>query len=372
MEAKATVLSRVCQNALIGMAVSEGLLEEDAQKTDGFLASRMKVPVPDWIREQVLEQLVFAPKIVHIGGEHAAPWLRGRLIDEGLIDFTPGLERAVALESLSLRIIAGMLASEGFAELAQDPMASIEAFNRAERARIEFKERTGKELPKFGPPSSADSSGLDMGRKFFQKNDYTQQEYEEAAPIRKQRKQNAPVRDCITEYELLSTIASEQNALLRTPVLPKAADPSIASLLSPEVSLPAAVRLFRIAVTGLGKLPFRNTLTETLTLARDPATIALRQNIEEWLIAFSNTNEQDLQMISRDIATASEALSRLGHWRVVAAFCTWIALPVGIAEAFLQLPPVLSSSISVVGMAAESRKLLTEKKCRWVRFGNDI
>src|SRR5262245_30452965 len=72
-------------NALLAMAAEEGLIVPGPNETDGIFNSVACHPVPDWMRRQVLEQVVLTPTVL-TRKDFSWGHLAGQLLDEGHLE----------------------------------------------------------------------------------------------------------------------------------------------------------------------------------------------------------------------------------------------------------------------------------------------
>lgn len=362
MSLSGAILDRYSQEALMSLAASEGLMESRKQ-TDGVFERIAGTRADPLVRATLLEQIVLTPKIA-FGNCHEFLWtaLSGPLIDDGVITNLSSEEKNDEIESLSLEVLAGMLLAAGHPMSIEEIQRRATAAQDAFREQTEFSNRTGKE-----PPSEIGR----MIREFLDvPEEYTNAEYEA------QRRRNEiysafrPVGEAVKEFQRTSYLASKHGLTLRTPVLSANTDHM---LLNPRFSLPPdsdQFVLFRVVATGLGKLTYRPTLRDSIKLAKDPATAALRDFLTAWKNELANTDIDAALKLQSEIKRATDALAKLQTVNNVGTITTWLSVPISAVEFMFGLPPVLGVSVGLVGKGASATSTFVSRKHRWAMFGN--
>ncbi len=108
------VLDNASINGLLKMAADEGLLFDQEEKSDKMLASlRRHFFLPEWQRQQVLEQVVLNTKIQAMRNT-PFDWLYGELVDVSLLQNAERKpESTEEGRQISFELIEGMLRAEG-------------------------------------------------------------------------------------------------------------------------------------------------------------------------------------------------------------------------------------------------------------------
>lgn len=369
MTTNAAVIDRYSMEAYVGMAYAEGMLFSSKQ-TDGVFEKICQKKTDYRICQQLLEQIVLTPTLAF----HNCPdflWdaFDGYLIDEGcLISLNdPEPEIPDQVESLSLDIIAGLIRAAGcnippsqFGPLADAALAALEE-------EEEYIRKTGKEAPNLMSKQFIDifnKANLQIPHK------YSDDEYE-AQRLRNERYTAfKPVGDALSEYLSVVKSAETHNMLVKTPQFP---DAGLNQLTNPQFvkgDQSEELILFRIVAEHLGKTTYRPTITGSLQLAKDPATVALREQLQLWRNELPKGNEQQLKAIQKDILHAQKSLSRLSGIQTIGTITTWLGVPVGIAELILSLPPVLGYTAIIVGKISSAETMDVMHQYKWAMFGN--
>jgi hypothetical protein len=356
------------RDAILQMAVDEGMLNE-LPRGDYYLRSRFRSGVPSWLKEQALEQLVLTPRIVAFDpGYGTIDNFEGSLIDEGVVgQVTRSTEPIIGSHPIPREVLLGMLAARGQPLTEQQVVARVDALKIAVAEQEGFETRTGKT-----PPTSwgrvvvqgLRKAGIDVP------SEYTDAEYEEQARRDQIYSEVQLVVDCITEYHRIVDASSTSRALIRAPLMAATGGFVPAKLGGPNEAGGDSLVLLRVVAAELGRLTFRPTLRETLRLARDPATKALRDRIAAWLTAISTGHLDDLAPIRKEVAKAALALERANSAGQVSNVATWISLPATIADALLNLPGVLSGAATGAGVTALTTQAVLRRTYRWAMFGS--
>lgn len=362
MSLQGVILDRYSQNAFMSLAASEDLL--DSQKeTDGVFERIVRTKTNDLVRTTLLEQIVLTPKITFANCQDFV-WtsLSGPLIDDGVITNVSTDGKNDEIESLSLEVLAGMFLAAGHPMSIDEIQRRATANQDALREEAEFTDRTGKVRP----------SQIDQitRRAFRVPDEYTNEECE--AQRRRNETYGAfrPVVDAVEEFQRTSFLASKHNLVLRTPVLSPNTDQTF---LKPGFSLPSESDpfvLFRVVANSLGKLTYRSTLGDSIKLANDPATVALRECLMAWKTELENTDVDAALKIQTEIKHATAALSKLQPVNIVGTITTWLSVPISAVEFMHGLPPILGVSVGLVGKGASAYGGVVSRKYRWAMFGN--
>jgi hypothetical protein len=363
------VIDRHSMEAFMMMAHVEGLLNTD-RETDGVFERICKTPVDYRIRQQLLEQLVLTPTLAF----NRCPdflWdaLDGELKTEGnIINLDdPKTELSPQAESLSLDIIAGLVRAAGHDIPTSEFGPRADAAEAAAKEEDEYVRQSGKEAPSMVSKQLIDIlNKINLGIP----HDYTEEEYEAQRRRNEKYKAFAPIGAAIAEYLAVAQLAAKHDMLLKTPQFSEAGQ---TQLINPNFVAGAAsdeLVLFRVVATQLGKITFRPTIKGSLALARDPATIALREQLQLWQTELPSGDEAQLKAIQKEIDQANRAMSRLSGVETVGTITTWLSVPVAIAELVMALPPVLGISIGVVGKVSSASAMAITRKYKWAMFGN--
>lgn len=360
------VIDRHSSEAFMAMAHSEGLLNT-SKETDGVFERLCRIPVDYRIRQQLLEQLVLTPTLAFTNCADLL-WeaLDGELKTEGnIINLDdPKVELSPQAQTLSLDIIAGLVRAAGHDIPISEFGPRADAVKAALDEEEEYVRQSGKKAPSLFSKQLIDI--LDLGNP----HEYTDEEYEAQRKRNDKYKAFAPIGRAVEEYLAVAQLAAKHDMLIKTPQFPEAGQ---AQIINPNFVSDAAsdeLVLFRIVATRLGKITFRPTIKGSLELARDPATIALREQLQLWQTELPSGDEAQLKAIQKEINKANTAISRLSGVETIGTITTWLSVPVAFVELLMSLPPVLGISVGAVGKVSSASALAITRKYKWAMFGN--
>jgi hypothetical protein len=118
-----------------------------------------------------------------------------------------------------------------------------------------------------------------------------------------------------------------------------------------------------------GALPRIRDIGHALALRRDPHLGSLREMLVEFNTAAQNGDVSSLALARREVARAKRALARREKWQRALDWVTYLALPVGIAEALVGAPPIAGTSLSVLGATGAATVSRAKLRNRWALFG---
>ena len=353
----------------MAMAAEEKLLYAKAQ-TDGVFEHICKRPIDYRIKQQLLEQVVLTPTIALTRCRDFL-WdaLAGELKEEGhVVNLNdPLTEPPAQVEALSLDIIAGLVRAAGHDIPVSEYGPRADAAQRALQEAEEYTKQTGKE-----PPSLFSKQIIDALNKANLQipHEYSEEEYEAQRKRNEKYSAFAPLGKAVDEYISVAQLASKHHMLVKTPHF---AECGQKQLMNPKfIGGPSSneLVLFRIVATELGKTTFRPTIKGCLELARDPATVALRNQLSAWQTELAAGGESTLRSIQSEIKKANTALSKLSGVQTIGTLTTWLSVPVTSVELMLSLPPVLGISVGVVGKVSSGASLAISRKYKWAMYGN--
>jgi hypothetical protein len=199
--------------------------------------------------------------------------------------------------------------------------------------------------------------------------DFTEEELHAQETRHRIYQDASPILECMTEYLDLAVIAHTQNTLLTTPV-EATADTVLTPPPIPAEGAAPEIALVRIVARDLGKLSFRPTLRESLALARNPATVALREQLPVWLDELAAGNIGRAELVQREIAQATRALKIAAVGSAVSNLTTWAGLPLLALDSLVGLPASLGLAVSIIGTGGLAASEGIKHQYRWVTFGN--
>lgn len=366
---KKVVIDSVLTDTLLALAVQEGLLEEDDQKTDMYLRRYERYPLNARLKEVVLEQVVLTPQIIttkHMPLEHFS----GELVERGgIINVDPPEDNLFEFGSFSKPIIDAMLRSRNHIIPEEDFVRKVNKANEAFKEQAAYTKRTGKEPPNLAARELRDFLSRTMGFS-FEEDEYTSDEYAEQEIRKRAIEEARPILECTREYLEIITVASKENALIRIPLASYPVEHSVEPLFTIESKENQDIALFRVVATELGKLTFRATLEESLRLADQSNTEALREQLAKWKQSLQRGEIDNLGTIQKEVKEATSELAKLSSTKNVGKITVLLSLPVSALEMLTGLPPALGLTLNLIGLASQQRRDETESALKWAMFGN--
>lgn len=370
---KEVILDKAATYALLNIALEEGLIEEDNYRTDGFLSSpRIRKP-PDWLKRQLLEQAVLTPKFKTFTFLPKAG-LYGRLIEEGLLEVIPVPEEVNTIfEKIPSDVISGMLAGLGI-EIPQDEYISrILSAREALQEANEFERKHGKPLPSAWTHLASSIARFASGERFDLQgvpDGYTKEDVEMEKRHSQIFERVRPITDCLAEYSnMLSASKKEQN-IIKTPFHEPSEQNVDNNLFTTKSTASREVALFRLVATRLGKLTYRTTLNESLSLSEESATKSLREHIPLWLKSISEQDIQAANLIQAEIMSASRAMESVSRWDIGSQILGFFSIPVSLLEFFLNLPPIPGIALELISRGIDADNEIIEESVQWISYGN--
>ncbi|WP_460968154.1 hypothetical protein [Spirosoma migulaei] len=342
------------------MAFEEGLLEVNRLDTDGVFDRFKNKTVPIDLKILCLEQISITPSIM-LYNIPLFEKLKGNLIDNNYItNNSDQVDHGIKFEQFPMSFVVGMLESKGMKITEQDGFKAIEELKKINIDQEKYINKIGKE-----PPSTASYMVDEVMKLVNWKNftpSYTIEEKKKFDRINKRYKKIRPIINTITEFIKIAALAEKYNALLKVPVA--TSNYSIGNQYMNEVAI------IRIASKELGRFHYRPTIKDTLKLSNEPASIAFREILAEWSEAIIKGDIGDIIFFQNEIKRANSALDKLNQNYLMNTVFTYLSIPVSALEYYLQLPPIISSSIAVIGTTAQIENKIVTNKYNWAMFNS--
>lgn len=354
------VLDSVSIKSLLRMAGAEGLLFDCDDVGDRLLytAERYGAPIPEWHRQQILEQLVLNTR-VHSTQRVPFDWLKGDFLDMGLLCNTEATvdTRFDDAISMSPDIIEGMLLTRG----ADPDLANYDQVFEAEMepllAKVEdYESEHGTEF---------NHTSLIL-RGAVNRDFRTSPEFKLAQDWNAVQKKLRPAVSVIEEFMSMSQVAKANGLGLKTPIHQQTAN--LLNLSQKEAD--DSTQVFRIVTKALGRIPVCDTLRDTIALSRAPATRALREMIDEWLTSLPSGEANRTQKIQAEIKKASDGLIAAQNLKVAGYISGVIAIPISAVGLVNPLLSAIGFGLGCVAVICEERGTVKQNSVKWVGFGS--
>jgi hypothetical protein len=117
-----------------------------------------------------------------------------------------------------------------------------------------------------------------------------------------------------------------------------------------------------------GSPPRIRDLRHALALRRDPNLLSLREMLVEFHKAVQGGEVDAMARARHEVAQAKRAMTRRRGWQPWLDWVTYLALPVGVAEALIGAPPVAGLSLASIGATGTKASSRTKLRHGWVLF----
>lgn len=117
-----------------------------------------------------------------------------------------------------------------------------------------------------------------------------------------------------------------------------------------------------------GVLPRIRDIRHAVVLRRDPNLRSLREMLVEFHRSIQAGDADALESARREVRRAKRAMARRQTWQQGLDLVTYLAVPVGIAEALTGLPPIAGTSLSVLGATGAAIVSHGKRRQGWVLF----
>lgn len=354
-----TILDRASINSLLKMAGEEGLLKDRLDRGDKLLYSLTQRTLPEWHRQQILEQVILNSKLY---SKEKIPfdWLEGDFLDLDLIQCFESQQTLYdEILDISPELLEGILLANGI-------KPDFIKFKSLFKKGLEISDKIEKykqihSISEFNKISIFVCGMIDSKYR-------NSQEYKLAEELNKINIEIGPIIRVIEEIIELSQYARDNEFQLKIPVYKQSAN--LINLSDQSYNDYEAIKVFRITTQKLGVIPFCSTLRQSLKLANDPATIALRNQIENWLVSLKDGIADKSIFIQNKIQKANDRLLKSYKLKTAGFFSGIIAIPVsavGILNPFLG---ALGLSLSCIAVIFERTAKKIENNVKWIGFGS--
>jgi hypothetical protein len=353
------IIEPSASGALLALAYREGLLVESNDNDDCLktLASRN---YPDWLTTQALEQVVLFDQL-HLTSQ--IPWrgIHGELIEAGpFVSVDEPSKPEGEVQEIDPAIVNGILKARGISPTLFEDPSILEGVDTAFRRLNEWEKKYGEE-----PPSPI----AVVVKRIFAKESNLDPKYVELEEIRRPLQAFQPIASAIQEYLEVVATAQERAAFVMTPTYESGSQqlfqPRITAL---ESNAPTV--LLRLTSAKLGVLPFGQSLKETLQLARDPATIALRVKIQEWTDSLTEDSGEDTERIQKEISHSLSILKKAKIGAHASNITTYLGIPLALLSPVFAFVAAMGWICTIAGTVGLVTSHATTKKYEWASFGS--
>lgn len=128
--------------------------------------------------------------------------------------------------------------------------------------------------------------------------------------------------------------------------------------------------LLRLTSAKLGALPFGQTLEKTLTLASNPATLALRVKIQEWTDSLTEDSGSDTERIQNEIAHALSILRKTSIGSFASNITTYLGVPLALLSPVCKFAAAMGWACTIAGTVGLSVSHAAANRYQWAAFGS--
>lgn len=355
-----TVLDSSSVLGLLQMATDESLLRDIPGNDDKFLGSLQARPLPDWRRQQILEQIIINSRIYTLQN---LPFdrIEGEFLDMNLLNVAKGgTKHDEEVKSISPELIEGMLRGKGYDKTYDEWLTIFNSSNAVLKEVTEYEARH----PDTNLDNPIKAFTLGMVDREYQDSE----EYKLSMKWNQASNMAAPLMSAFEEFVSLSNYATSNSRYLRTPIYNLS--PNLFNLKPESPNDNEAVYVFRIVTEQLGTFPVCSSLRQALKLANSPDAKALRDKMDEWLRSLQNDSADLTTKIQKDIQKATKSIHKANTVAIAGTVSGYISLPVSAIGIVNPLLGAVGLALTVVAMIADNHSKTLRNSVRWVGFGS--
>jgi len=365
---QSVVFDEPLARAFLTLARQEKLIEDQPHLTDFWLESFTRDEPSAASKRVVLEQITMTPTVIW---PYWIPktGIHGQLVEEQIL-VAPAAARSVppVTQRMSVEWVVEMLSARGMNMTVEEVMRLSDLVMTASRACQRIEDARGQTFP-----TKMDRVLREVFARHQKVNWQPFSDEDMKAQFNLETALDAwgPVRRCIETFALTVATADDSDALVRVP-FSLAAGAEGGRFAEADAYERGNHALLAVVSDELGRIPFRPTLRDTLKLAKDPATAALREQLAVWKATLEATDDRGLPSIRSEVAAALRSLQRATMFSKVGRWMTLLSVPVGSLGFFLSgVPGTLPGfAVSVAGALAQESAQGLQRAYRWAMFGN--
>jgi hypothetical protein len=118
-----------------------------------------------------------------------------------------------------------------------------------------------------------------------------------------------------------------------------------------------------------GFWPRIESIKDALALRRDPRLRNVRTQLALLHSGLATGDRDAIAEARREIRQARQRLQRRASWDRALRWVAYLSVPVGVAEVLSGTPPLIGTSIAVIGAAGTAKSRKVERDNEWVLFG---
>jgi hypothetical protein len=377
MNTDRVLFGRRSTSALFSLAAQEGLLEEGVggPDTDGVFESYRSARVPGWLQRQISQQVILYPYVISAREDPGV--FAGELLEERVLQFssprpTSNAEHAAVLEGndtlavVATEAVLGLLAAAGTDMTAAELMAAVSFAEKEDSDLAHCLKKLGIQV------DSVLGNQLSVVTQLL----FKEKTSETAGLLKRRAELERVAMPILAAFgELEDTILQAQAQGVDSIFLPHRSigEPEIHA---PSASLPVSLEppeavLLRVVTERLGRLPYRSSLRDSITLARSSAATDLRGLLHQWAAELPNGATQQLTLIEHETVKAMRALAAAKEAAFGSKLITYIGGAAVVLSAITQIPPEVGIATAIVGLGSQFIADSIQKRYNWAAFGNN-
>ncbi len=354
-----TAIDRIHTDALLYLALTEKLIEIDRSNSDHLDERLLRYCKPStMLRQSILSQIVFSPRLVTATRSVNKDWIRGHLIDEEYISYEE-IQKIdfSASDTIPLGVMESMLLLKDSGYNLKTAIDACKKFDEFNSEYIKYFSELDKPVPDY-------TAELDfILNEGYGETKYTREELDRKHIFDNKLREIRPILNCIDDYYQVLNLSEKIKGTFYCGI-PKNASNSTEMLVDNQMAL------YELVVQDLGALPYRNTLVESLELAQSSEIKAIRGTISYWIHSIRYGKIKSFQEIRQEIALAIKSLQKAQSAKNIGNFCTYIGLPMSLAGVFNPIASIPGVIVSLVGVGSLGYVNYLEEKYEYAMIGN--
>ena len=292
------------------MSEKEGLIADQPKLTDNFIKHPRQAVQTELAAFRIREQLALSGKVIipDAWGAKLNSILKGRLIDEGIVEFIDQPEpSSIKLIEFGLDDVDTWLKANGF----QDPLKiMLSKFDQVRSDYIEF-ERTcqglGLEVPDCQMEIRLMTRRMIEGDHF--QNPYPPEVWDEYLRLKECRHAINPLLDAAKSIQTTIAVASSRGSMAGFPTpleVPKTELPQVR--FADDIPGVSDLKLVRFVFTRLQAAPAGATIEESIAIARSTEMESMRHLIHNLKVALESGEAAVVERFEREYELARNSL----------------------------------------------------------------
>lgn len=305
------VPSAELRDALLALALQEGLLEVDDRATDGVFRPLREFKVPERVSALLRENLLISRSFVLPVGMHDA--FRGDAIDRGALRLVPRSEGGSPDEFFSWDVLLSALLLRG---RRYTPATIVDRLRRAAES-VAVLEKLGL-IEQLGLGTTLDGDlGVDVVRRAVDPDFPPMPGLHRKAVLeyREASSESAPIVSAVEDIRQTVAAAHAGGARALLPAGLAPASPVETEVAPTQLAAPPDLtctgqefQLYRFVMTSLRRVPIGATLSDTIAVRDTPAGRAFSEQFDRWTSIIQTGSPEPWAEIAREIEQARAAI----------------------------------------------------------------